>query len=149
MTQIVMPMHTNGVAGVMFGGIMMQWIDVCAGVAAMRHAMGGVVTASIDRLDFMSPVRVGEVVLLQAMVNYTARTSMEVGCRVETEDMTTGLRRYVTKAYLTFTAIDDHGKPRPIGPLELVTADDHRRHAQAEARRAERLRASGRAKGTA
>jgi acyl-CoA hydrolase len=148
MTQIVMPMHTNGAAGIMFGGIMMQWIDVCAGVAAMRHAAGAVVTASIDRLDFLSPVRVGEVVLLQAMVNYAARTSVEVGCRVETEDMTTGQRRYVTKAYLTFVAIDDAGKPRPIQPLELVTAEDHRRHADAEFRRAERLRASGRAKGT-
>ena len=73
MTQIVMPMHTNGVAGVMFGGIMMQWIDVCAGVAAMRHAHGGVLTASIDRLDFLSPVKVGEIVVLQAQVNYTAQ----------------------------------------------------------------------------
>src|SRR5512138_492818 len=106
MTQIVMPMHTNGVAGIMFGGIMMQWIDVCAGVAAMRHARGGVVTASIDRLDFLSPVKVGEIVVLHAMVNYAAKTSMEVGCRVETEDMHTGERRYVTKAYLTFVAID-------------------------------------------
>ncbi len=148
MTQIVMPMHTNGVAGVMFGGIMMQWIDVCAGVAAMRHASGAVLTASIDRLDFLSPVRVGEIVVLQAMVNYAARTSMEVGCRVETEDMRTRERRYVTKAYLTFVAIDEHDRPRPIPPLELVTPDDHRRHAEAEFRRAERLRASGRTKGS-
>ena len=146
MTQIVMPMHTNGVAGVMFGGVMMQWIDVCAGVAAMRHASGAVLTASIDRLDFLSPVRVGEIVVLQAMVNYTARTSMEVGCRVETEDMTTGKRRYVTKAYLTFVAVDAMGKPRPIPALELVTEDDHRRHADAEFRRAARLKAAGRAK---
>jgi len=144
MTQIVMPMHTNGVSGVMFGGIMMQWIDVCAGVAAMRHARGGVLTASIDRLDFLSPVRVGETVVLQAQVNCAARTSMEVGCRVETEDMRTGIRRYVTKAYLTFVAIDEHGRPRPIQPLELVTAEDARRHTEAERRRKERLRAAGR-----
>ena len=144
MTQIVMPMHTNGVAGVMFGGIMMQWIDVCAGVAAMRHARGGVLTASIDRLDFMSPVRVGETVVLQAQVNYTAKTSMEVGCRVETEDMRTGIRRYVTKAYLTFVAVDEHGRPRPIPSLELVTEEDVRRHTDAERRRKERLRAAGR-----
>ena len=144
MTQIVMPMHTNGVAGVMFGGIMMQWIDVCAGVAAMRHAAGAVLTASIDRLDFMSPVQVGEIVVLQAQVNYTSRTSMEVGCRVETEDMVRRDRRYVTKAYLTFVAVDAMGKPRPIQPLELVTDQDHRRHAEAQRRRAERLRAAGR-----
>jgi acyl-CoA hydrolase len=144
MTQIVMPMHTNGVAGVMFGGIMMQWIDVCAGVAAMRHASGAVLTASIDRLDFLSPVHVGEVVLLQAQVNYVARTSMEVGCRVDTEDMKTGVRRYVTKAYLTFVAVGEGGRPRPLPPLELETEDDRRRHAEAETRRTERLKAAGR-----
>jgi acyl-CoA hydrolase len=148
MTQIVMPMHTNSASGVMFGGIMMQWIDVCAGVAAMRHAAGGVLTASIDRLDFLSPVHVGEIVVLQAQVNYCGRTSMEVGCRVETEDMSSGTRRYVTKAYLTFVAVDDHGKPRTIAsPLELVSAEDQRRHGEAVARRDERLRAAGRTKG--
>jgi acyl-CoA hydrolase len=144
MTQIVMPMHTNGVSGVMFGGIMMQWIDVCGGVAAMRHAGGGVLTASIDRLDFLSPVKVGEIVVLQAQVNFAARTSMEVGCRVETEDMRTGTRRYVTKAYLTFVAVDEHGRPRPIQPLELASESDQRRHTEAERRRKERLRAAGR-----
>src|SRR5882757_7468650 len=141
MTQIVMPMHTNGVAGVMFGGVMMQWIDVCAGVAAMRHAAGAVLTASIDRLDFLSPVQVGEIVVLQAQVNYTSRTSMEVGCRVETEDMHTRTRRYVTKAYLTFVAVDAHGRPRPIEPLSLLGEDDRRRHAEAETRRRARLAA--------
>jgi acyl-CoA hydrolase len=144
MTQIVMPMHTNGAAGVMFGGIMMQWIDVCAGVAAMRHARCGVVTASIDRLDFLSPVQVGEIVVLQAQVNYVSTTSMEVGCRVETEHMRTGERRYVTKAYLTFVAIDERGKPKPLPRLELETDEDVRRHTDAERRRADRLRAAGR-----
>jgi acyl-CoA hydrolase len=144
MTQIVMPMHTNGLAGVMFGGIMMQWIDVCAGVAAMRHASGAVLTASIDRLDFLTPVHVGEVVVLRAQVNYVARTSMEVGCRVETEDMRTQTHRYTTKAYLTFVAIDERGRPRPIPPLALGSEDDHRRHREGERRRHERLRASGR-----
>jgi acyl-CoA hydrolase len=144
MTQIVMPMHTNGVAGVMFGGVMMQWIDVCAGVAAMRHAGGAVVTASIDRLDFLSPVHVGEIVVLQAQVNYVSRTSMEVGCRVETEDHRTRERRYVTKAYLTFVAIDERGRPKPLPRLELETDEDRRRHADAERRRTDRLRAAGR-----
>jgi acyl-CoA hydrolase len=144
MTQIVMPMHTNGAAGVMFGGVMMQWIDVCAGVAGMRHAGGVVVTASIDRLDFLSPVHVGDIVVLSAQVNYAARTSMEVGCRVETEDMRTRTRRSVTKAYLTFVAVDDAGRPCEIPPLELATHDDHRRHAQAAERRRARLQAAGR-----
>ena len=144
MTQIVMPMHTNGVAGVMFGGVMMQWIDVCAGVSAMRHASGAVLTASIDRLDFLSPVHVGEVVVLQAQVNYTARTSMEVGCRVETEDMRTQTRRYVTKAYLTFVAVDDHGKPSEIPKLVLDSEEARRRYEEAAQRRAARLKAAGR-----
>ena len=144
MTQIVMPMHTNGVSGVMFGGVMMQWIDVCAGVSAMRHARGAVLTASIDRLDFLSPVQVGEIVVLQAQVNYVARTSMEVGCRVETEDMHTRSRRYVTKAYLTFVAVDHEGKPRPIERLALETDDDRRRQTEAAQRRTERLKAAGR-----
>src|SRR3954464_15266801 len=144
MTQIVMPMHTNGMSGVMFGGIMMQWIDVCAGVAAMRHASGAVLTASIDRLDFLSPVKVGEIVVLQAQVNYAHRTSMEVGCRVETEDMHTGTRRYVTKSYLTFVAVDADGKPRTIPALELVSPEDQRRHGAAVGRRKARLEAAGR-----
>ena len=144
MTQIVMPEHTNGMAGVMFGGVMMQWIDVCAGVAAMRQAGGSVVTASIDRLDFLHPVHVGEVVILQAQVNWSGRTSMEVGCRVETEDMRTRTRRYVTKAYLTFVAVDDHGKPREIPKLELLDDEDRRRHQEAAQRRAARLKAAGR-----
>lgn len=149
MTQIVMPEHTNGTAGVMFGGVMMQWIDVCAGVAAMRHAGGSVVTASIDRLDFITPVHVGEVVVLQAQVNYVSRTSMEVGCRVETEEMATRRRRYTTKAYLTFVSLGPDHEPRPVPALELVTDDDRRRHAEAEHRRAERLRAAGRVRNPA
>jgi acyl-CoA hydrolase len=143
MTQIVMPGHANGSAGVMFGGTMMQWIDVCAGVAAMRLAGGGVVTASIDRLDFICPVHVGDIVNLSAQVNFASRTSMEVGCRVETEDVRTGTRRYTTKAYLTFVAVDAQGKPRQLPALTLATEDERRRFAEGAARREERLRAAG------
>ncbi len=147
MTQIVMPGHTNGAAGVLFGGVLMQWIDVCAGVAAMRHAGGAVVTASIDRLDFMVPVKLGDVVVLLSQVNYVSRTSMEVGCRVETEDMATRERRYTTKAYLTFVAIDADHRPTRVPELTLVTAVDQRRFAAARERRSERLRAVGKRKG--
>jgi acyl-CoA hydrolase len=145
MTQIVMPGHTNGAAGVLFGGVLVQWIDVCAGVAAIRHAGGAVVTASIDRLDFMVPVRLGDVVVLQAQVNYARRTSMEVGCRVETEDPRTRERRYTTKAYLTFVAVDEAGRPRPVPELVLIDALEQRRFREGERRRHERLRAAGRA----
>jgi acyl-CoA hydrolase len=143
-TQIVMPGHTNGAAGVLFGGVLVQWIDVCAGVAAMRHAGGAVVTASIDRLDFMVPVRLGDVVVLHAQVNYARKTSMEVGCRVETEHPRTRERRYTTKAYLTFVAVDDGGRPRPVPSLALETDSDRRRFRDGERRRHERLRAAGR-----
>jgi len=145
MTQIVMPGHTNGPAGVLFGGVMMQWIDVCAGVAAIRHAGGAVVTASIDRLDFMVPVHLGDIVVLEAQVNHVHKSSMEVGCRVFTEDPRSRAHRYTTKAYLTFVAIDGEGRPRPVAPLELDSDDDVRRNAAAAQRRAERLRAAGRA----
>ena len=144
MTQIVMPGHTNGPGGVLFGGIMMQWIDVCAGVSAMRHAGGSVVTASIDRLDFLVPVRVSDIVVLQSQVNYVRKTSMEVGCRVEVEDPKTGGRRYTTKAYLTFVAMDEESKPRQVEPLELISDEDKERFKAAEERRKERLFACGR-----
>jgi acyl-CoA hydrolase len=143
MTQIVMPGHTNGESGVLFGGVMMQWIDVCGGVAAMRHAGGEVVTASIDRLDFLVPVRLGDVVILQAQVNYAAHTSMEIGCRVETEHPKTRERLYTTKAYLTFVKVDNNGRPKKVPPLVTETDEDRRRFDQAKARRAERLDARG------
>jgi acyl-CoA hydrolase len=144
MTQIVMPGHTNGPGGVLFGGVLVQWIDVCAGVAAMRQAGRSVVTASIDRLDFIVPVRVGDVAILQAQVNFVHKTSMEVGCRVDVEDVRTRDRRPTTKAYLTFVATDGDGRPHAVPPLVLDGPEDLRRHAEAAQRRAERLRAAGR-----
>lgn len=143
-THLVMPGHTNGAAGVLFGGVMMQWIDVCAGVSAMRHAGGPVVTASIDRLDFLVPVRVGEIVVLQSRVNYCKRSSMEVGVRVEVEDPATHSRLYTTKAYLTFVAMDADNHPCPVPELNLETEQDRRRCQAAEERRIHRLRAAGR-----
>src|SRR5262249_19222717 len=121
MTQIIMPSHTNGAAGILFGGVVMQWIDICAGVAAMRPAGGPGVTAGIDRLDFPSPIGLGELVIWQAQVNFVHRTSREVGCRVETEDPRSRSRRYTTKAYLTFVALDEDRRPRVAPPLVLVT----------------------------
>lgn len=141
MTQIVMPSHVNGSGSMLFGGVVMQWIDVCAGVAAMRHARGAVVTASIDRLDFLNPIRLGDIVVLEAQVNFAARTSMEVGCRVHTEDPRTGERRSTTKAYLTFVGVDADGKPRAIPPLVCADDEDRRRATRAEQRRQERLAA--------
>ena len=138
MTEIVLPGDTNAL-GTIFGGKVMQWIDITASVAGMRHSGGSVVTASIDALTFLTPIHLGEIVRLQAQVNFVGRTSMEVGVRVEAENPRTATRRYTTKAYLTFVAIDADGKPRAIPPLVAENDDDRRRAADAEARRKARL----------
>ena len=133
MTQLVMPGHLNA-RGSLFGGIVVQWIDVAAAVAAMRHAGTNAVTASIDSLEFLAPIRLGDVVLLQAQPNYAGRTSMEIGCRVEAEDPLTHERRYCTKAYLTFVALDRHERPTPVPALIPETEEERRRYQQAKAR---------------
>jgi acyl-CoA hydrolase len=135
---IVLPGLTN-VHGTIFGGILMQWIDVAAAIAAARHAGAPVVTASMDRLHFLKPVRLGAVVIVQAQVNYVAHTSMEVGVRVFAEDLRTKERVQATRAYVTMVAVDDAGHPTPVHALVLETDDDRRRHAAAEQRRAVRL----------
>lgn len=138
MTEIVLPGDTNAL-GTIFGGKVMQWIDIAASVAGMRHSGGNVVTASIDALTFLTPIHLGEVVRLQAQVNFVGKTSMEVGVRVDAENPRTATRRYTTKAYLTFVAIDADGKPRPIPPLVAETDEDRRRASDGEARRRARL----------
>jgi acyl-CoA hydrolase len=137
--QLVLPGLTN-VHGTIFGGILMQWIDIAAGIAAARHSSSGVVTASMDRLHFLDPVHLGEVVILQAQVNFAGKTSMEIGVRVFAENQVTAARRQTTRAYLTFVAVDEAGRPRPVPPLHLETATDRRRFADARRRRAVRLR---------
>jgi len=124
----------------------MQWIDIAASVAGMRHSGGNVVTASLDALTFLTPIHLGEIVRLQAQVNFVGKTSMEIGVRVEAENPRNGSWRYTTKAYLTFVAIDADGKPRSIPPLLLENEEDARRSSDAEGRRKARLalRPSGR-----
>jgi acyl-CoA hydrolase len=137
--QIVLPGLTN-VHGTIFGGILMEWIDGTAGIAAARHAGGLVVTASMDRLHFLRPVQLGEVVIVQAQVNFAARSSMEVGVRVFAENQLTRARKQATRAYLTFVAVDEQGHPRPVPPLRLQTDEERRRFRDARRRRAVRLR---------
>jgi acyl-CoA hydrolase len=136
--QVVLPGLANAL-GTMFGGMLMQWIDVAGAIAAARHARGPVVTASMDRLHFLEPVRLGEVVVVQAQVNFVARSSMEVGVRVFVEDPRTRMRVQTTRAYLTFVAVDPAGQPRAVPSLVLEDEDDRRRFADAERRRAVRL----------
>jgi len=138
MNELVLPTHTNAL-GTIFGGQVMAWIDVAAGMAAMRHARRQCVTASMDALDFIAPIRLGDLVNLKAMVNYVGRTSLEVGVRVEAEDPRVGERHHAASAYLTFVAIDADGHPVPVRPLEPSTPAERLRYDEAVARRQQRL----------
>ena len=139
MTQIVLPSHTNN-HGTVFGGQMAAWIDICAAVSAQRFARKSVVTASIDEIHFVTPVRRGMVVVLKARVNQAWSTSMEVGVRVEAEDPRTGETVHCCTAYATFVAINDDGRPSAVPALD--TGDDNAaidRAQDAQARRDHRL----------
>ena len=138
MTEIVLPSHTNQL-GTIFGGQLMAWIDIAAAISASRHARSVCVTASLDALHFLAPVRLGQHVSLLASVNYTGNTSMEVGVRLEGESPETGERTHVATAYLTFVSIDGQGKPRPVPEVVPETPDDERRFQNAQKRRAARL----------
>lgn len=138
MNELLLPSHANAL-GTAFGGTIMAWVDVCAAMAAQRHAREVVVTASMDAVSFLAPIKVGQVVNLKGMVNYAGRTSMEVGVRVEAEEPLTGDRVHAMSAYLTFVALDAGGEPVPVRPLEPQTARERLRYAEAEARRAARL----------
>lgn len=126
-------------AGNVHGGVIMKYVDTCAGVVAIRHARGYAVTASIDRLDFHHPVFVGDLLVLKASMNLVGRTSMEVGVRVEAENLFTGEVRHTASAYLTFVAIDTEGRPAPVAPLILETDEERRRNREATERRKRRL----------
>jgi len=139
MTQLVLPGDTNSL-GTAFGGTIFGWVDVAAAVAAQRHSGGIVVTASIDSLHFLAPVQLGNVVVLRAAVNRAWRTSMEVGVRVEAEDLDSGRVTHTNSAYLVLVALDEGGRPTPVPRLVPETDDERRRWAEAEARRGARQR---------
>lgn len=138
MTQIILPPHANSL-NTIFGGQVAAWIDICASVAAIRHARNIAVTASMDDLHFLAPAHVGEVLILRAQVNRVFGTSMEVGVHVEAENPLTGEQRHTSTAYLTFVALDADGKPTPVPPLLAETEAEKRRYQQAEQRRIWRL----------
>ncbi len=140
MTWIVMPGQANAL-GTVFGGQVMAWIDVCAAVSAQRFARSNVVTAAMDELIFRAPIKHGQVVVLQAMVNWAGRTSMEVGVRVESEDPLTGARQHTSTCYLTFVSVGANGAPIPVPELSPETDEDRRRFADAARRRSRRLAA--------
>lgn len=132
--RIMMPTDAN-IRGNVFGGSIMRYMDEIAAVAAFKHAQRNVVTASIERMNFIAPVYVGNLLVMKASVNYVGRTSMEVGVRLESEDLLTGQSRHVGSCFLTYVALDDEGRPTPVEPVIPVTADQKRRYRAAAARR--------------
>lgn len=136
--RVMMPQDAN-IAGNVFGGAILKMVDEVAYVAATKHARTNVVTASVDRMAFLSPVRVGDLVTLKANLNAVWHTSMEVGVRVEAENPRTGETRHTGSSYLTLVALGEDGRPTPVRDLILETAEDHRRNREAMRRRARRL----------
>ncbi len=138
MTEMVLPTHTNAL-GTAFGGVIMSWIDIAAAIASQRHSRSQVVTASIDALHFVAPVKKGWVVNLKASVNRVFRTSMEVGVRIDAENPITGEYFHTATAYLTFVALNSSSQPIEIPKIHPETEEEKRRYEQAEIRRQNRL----------
>lgn len=137
-SQLMMPEHANNL-GHVFGGVILAMMDTAAAVAAFRHARNNCVTVSIDRVDFREPIHVGDLVVMKASVNFVGRTSMEIGVRVEAEELTTGRRRHTNSCYLTFVAVDRNGRPIEVPPLQPEMPDEVRRYEAAKERRRRRL----------
>jgi acyl-CoA hydrolase len=131
------------VAGNVFGGSILRLVDEVASIVAFRHARKNVVTASIDRMDFFSPVFIGDLLRLNASINYVHRTSMEIGVRVEAENPVSGQVRHTGTCFLTLVALDKEGKPAQVPGLKLETDDEKRRWTEAEIRRSIRLELIG------
>ncbi|HET7585281.1 MAG TPA: acyl-CoA thioesterase [Gemmatimonadaceae bacterium] len=138
MSELMMPQHAN-ILGHVFGGVILSMMDRAAAVAAIRHARRTCVTVSVDRVDFREPIHLGDLVVMKASVNFVGRTSMEVGVRVEAENLLTGVRRHTNSCYLTFVAIDDDHRPVVVPPVVPETPIEVRRYAAAQERRRRRL----------
>lgn len=139
MTELVLPQDSN-LLGNILGGRVMHLIDVAGAIAAHRHCHRQVVTASVDHLDFLNPVRVGDLIILEAQVNRAFHTSVEVGVEVYSEDARAGARKHTTTAFLTFVALDEIGRPVPVPPLLVKTNEERKRYREAGARRKERIK---------
>lgn len=138
MTELVLPNHTNQL-GNLLGGQLMHWIDICAALSAARHSHRVCVTASVDRIDFHHPIRLGNVVTLLASVNRAFNTSMEVGVKVFAESHKEGSRIHSNTAYLTFVSVDDEAKPIKTYEIVPQSKDENKRYEDALRRRENRL----------
>jgi acyl-CoA hydrolase len=148
MIELVLPQDAN-LLGNILGGRVMHLIDIAGAIAAHRHCHRQVVTASVDHLDFLNPVRLGELIVLEAQVNRAFHTSVEVGVEVFSENCSKGDRKHTTTAFLTFVAFDEIGNPCPVPPVILKTQEERRRFREAGERRKARLvsRAKSRKRG--
>ena len=133
MHELVLPNDTN-VLGNVLGGRVMHLIDVCAAMSAYKHARSPVVTASIDHLNFLSPAKKGDILILKSSVNYVSKTSMEIGVRVESENTITGDVKHTASAHLTFVALDESRKPKEIVKVKPTTDVEKERYKAAEQR---------------
>ena len=143
MNELVLPNDTNTL-GNLLGGRLLHLMDICAAIAAQRHSNRVVVTASVDNVDFQSAIRLGEVVILESTVNRAFTTSMETEIDVWAEDTTTGQRRKCNRAFYTFVAVDQNGRPIPVPPLRPETPEEVERYEGAGRRRELRLVLAGR-----
>lgn len=139
MTHLVLPNDTNQL-GNLLGGKLMHWIDIAAALVAMRHSGRVCVTASVDEISFLEPIKLGHVVRVIASINRAFRTSMEIGVKVFREDPLNATEAHTSTAYLTFVAIDQYGKPLPAPPVEPESDEEQRRYEEAALRREQRLR---------
>ncbi len=130
---VLMPQHSNHY-GIAFGGVIMSWIDLLAGMVAQKHCEHEVVTASTDHISFLTPIYVGDHVILKGSANYVGRTSMEVGVQVTRENFYTGESCRATTAYLTLVGLDERKRPTPIPQLRPETPDEIRRYENARLR---------------
>lgn len=140
MTHVALPQDANP-AGNLHGGVILKHVDTAGGVVCKRHSGSNVVTASFDRMDFLRPAYVGDLLHFKACLNYVGKTSMEIGVRVEAENMFTGERRHTNTAYITYVALDRDGRPRAVAGLLLDSETAKRRHREAEQRKKARFAA--------
>lgn len=138
MTELVLPQHSN-VLGTAFGGTVLAWMDVAAAIAAQRHCGRVAVTAAMDDVTFLGPIRLGDVVVISARVNAAFGSSLEVEVEVQREDPLSGSRALCVDAFMTFVAVDEDRNPTRVPPLLSENADDERRAREAGSRRKRRL----------
>jgi len=139
MHELVLPNDTN-LLGNVLGGRVMHLMDMCAAMSAYKHARTAVVTASVDQLDFLAPVKMGDIMILKSSVNYTGKSSMEVGVRIESENPKTGSIYHTSSAYLTFVSLNDNGKPQGVPMVNPETDVEKQRFEKGRERHEERKR---------